>query len=89
MSTFKVGNKEIGSTLITPQIKEEIKKENELLKQVTVDTFTPIQITEEQNSQIPEIIKAIDLNDRDLIVNYGTEEDKALNEIILKRKKRC
>lgn len=84
MSTFKVGNKEIGSPLITPQIKEEIKKENELLKQVTVDTFTPIQITEEQNSQIPEIIKAIDLNDRDLIVNYGTEEGKALNEITSK-----
>ena len=79
MSTFKVGNTTIGdSPLINEEVKEQLKQEEQLLQEVTEQTFKPIERTSEQEAAIAEVKNAITLTDENLVLSYGVEDANAL-----------
>lgn len=79
MSTFKVGNTTIGdSPLINDDVKEQLKQEEQLLQEVTEQTFKPIERTSEQEVAITEVKNAIKLTDENLVLSYGVEDANAL-----------
>lgn len=70
MSTFKVGNTTIGdSPLINEEVKEQLKQEEQLLQEVTEQTFKPIERTSEQEAAIAEVKNAITLTDENLVLS--------------------
>ena len=82
MTGFTVGNTLVATPGLSneqiAQIEKEQKQEQELLTEVTEETFAPIERTPEQNSLISGIKNAIDLNDGSLIISYGVEDANAL-----------
>ena len=79
MSTFKVGNATIGdSPLINDEVKAQLKQEEQLLQEVTEQTFKPIERTSEQDAAITEVKNAIQLTDENLVLSYGVEDSNAL-----------
>lgn len=80
MTGFIVGDKVV-SPLIPDTEVELIKKEDTLLKPVTLDTMTPIELTDEQNAAIVDVKNAIDITSEDTILSYGVEESTKLSQI--------
>lgn len=82
MTGFTVGNTLVATPGLSneqiAQIEKEQKQEQELLTEVTEETFAPIERTPEQNSLISGVKNAIDLNDGSLIISYGVEDANAL-----------
>lgn len=79
MSTFKVGSTTIGeSPLINESVKQQLQEEEQLLQEVTTDTFTPITRTDEQDAAISQVKNAIQLTDENLVLSYGVEDSNAL-----------
>lgn len=79
MTTFKVGSTTIGeSPLINESVKKQLQEEEQLLQEVTTDTFTPITRTDEQDAAISEVKNAIQLTDENLVLSYGVEDSNAL-----------
>lgn len=79
MSTFKVGNATIGSSpLINEEVQAQLKQEEQLLQEVTEQTFKPIERTSEQDAAIAEVKNAIQLTDENLVLSYGVEDSNAL-----------
>lgn len=79
MSTFKVGSTTIGeSPLINESVKKQLQEEEQLLQEVTTDTFTPITRTDEQDAAITQVKNAIQLLDENLVLSYGVEDSNAL-----------
>lgn len=82
MTGFTVGNTLVATPGLSneqiAQIEKEQKHEQELLTEVTEETFAPIERTPEQNNAISSVKNAIDLNDGSLIISYGVEDANAL-----------
>ena len=82
MTGFTVGGKLIETPGLTTeqiaQIEKEQKQEQQLLTEVTEETFSPIERTPEQDSAISAVKNAIDLKDGTLIVSYGVEDANSL-----------
>lgn len=82
MTGFTVGNTLVATPGLSneqiAQIEKEQKKEQELLTEVTEETFAPIERTPEQNNAISGVKNAINLNDGSLIISYGVEDANAL-----------
>lgn len=82
MTGFTVGNTLVATPGLSSeqiaQIEKEQKHEQELLTEVTEETFAPIERTPEQNSLISGVKNAIDLTDGSLIISYGVEDANAL-----------
>lgn len=82
MTGFTVGNTLVATPGLSneqiAQIEKEQQQEQELLTEVTEETFAPIERTPEQNNAISSVKNAIDLNDGALIISYGVEDANAL-----------
>ena len=82
MTGFTVGGKLVETPGLTTeqiaQIEKEQKQEQQLLTEVTEETFSPIERTPEQDSAISAVKNAIDLKDGTLIVSYGVEDANSL-----------
>lgn len=82
MTGFTVGDKLVETPGLTTeqiaQIEKEQKQEQQLLTEVTEETFSPIERTPEQDSAISAVKNAIDLKDGTLIVSYGVEDANSL-----------
>lgn len=78
MAGFTVGNTVVGSPLINDEVKEQLKQEEQLLQEVTEETFKPIERTSEQDAAIVEVKNAIKLTDENLILSYGVEDSNSL-----------
>lgn len=85
MTGFTVGDKLVATPGLSEeqiaQIEKEQKQEQQLLTEVTEETFSPIERTSEQESAITEVKNAIDLKDGTLIVSYGVGDDVAFGEM--------
>lgn len=82
MTGFTVGNTLVATPGLSneqiAQIEKEQQQEQELLTEVTEETFAPIERTPAQNNAISSVKNAIDLNDGSLIISYGVEDANAL-----------
>lgn len=82
MTGFTVGDKLVATPGLSEeqiaQIEKEQKQEQQLLTEVTEETFSPIERTPEQDSAISAVKNAIDLKDGTLIVSYGVEDANSL-----------
>jgi toxic anion resistance family protein len=85
MTGFTVGDKLVATPGLSEeqiaQIEKEQKQEQQLLTEVTEETFSPIERTSEQESAITEVKNAIDLKDGTLIVSYGVGDANALMDL--------
>lgn len=85
MTGFTVGDKLVATPGLSEeqiaQIEKEQKQEQQLLTEVTEETFSPIERTSEQDSAITEVKNAIDLKDGTLIVSYGVGDANALMDL--------
>lgn len=85
MTGFTVGDKLVATPGLSEeqiaQIEKEQKQEQQLLTEVTQETFSPIERTSEQESAITEVKNAIDLKDGTLIVSYGVGDANALMDL--------
>ena len=85
MTGFTVGDKLVATPGLTEeqiaQIEKEQKQEQQLLTEVTEETFSPIERTSEQENAITEVKNAIDLKDGTLIVSYGVGDANALMDL--------
>lgn len=80
--SFKVGDTVVGnSPLITEEVEVQLKEEEQLLTEVTEETFTPIELTDEQSAAIRQVKDAIVLTDSNLVLTYGVEDKNALMDL--------